>query len=161
MPISLKCNVCGMEFHPLKERHYISSAFADNDLKLYDSFDCPCCGCQVAVQQRKFRFTSIPEPIMRESHSVHVECCEAHNAQSGKVTLNFDSLDLAQTALNAILDFANKHDFVSIADINRIFGRTSGLYSRWGWNNLSKAKIVSTSNRYYISFPAICDRHIW
>ncbi len=59
----LKCKVCGTEFPAIKERHYIardngktglSSAFGSNDEeKIYDSFDCPMCGCQVVTQERK------------------------------------------------------------------------------------------------------------
>lgn len=59
----LKCKVCGTEFPAIKERHYIardngktglSSAFGSNDEeKIYDSFDCPMCGCQVVAQERK------------------------------------------------------------------------------------------------------------
>ena len=58
----LKCKICGKEFEANIERHYISS---DNDIKgltsvirkeevsLYDTFDCPSCGCQVIAQERK------------------------------------------------------------------------------------------------------------
>ena len=59
----LKCKICGIEFPAIKERHYIardngktglSSAFGSNDEeKIYDSFDCPMCGCQVVAQERK------------------------------------------------------------------------------------------------------------
>lgn len=59
----LKCKVCGTEFPAIEERHYIardngktglSSAFGSNDEeKIYDSFDCPMCGCQVVAQERK------------------------------------------------------------------------------------------------------------
>ena len=59
----LKCKICGTEFPAVKERHYVardngktglSSAFGSNDEeKIYDSFDCPICGCQVIAQDRK------------------------------------------------------------------------------------------------------------
>ena len=59
----LKCKICGTEFPAIKERHYIcrdggkirlSAAFGSNDEeKIYDSFDCPMCGCQVVAQDRK------------------------------------------------------------------------------------------------------------
>ena len=59
----LKCKICGTVFPAIKERHYIardngktglSSAFGSNDEeKIYDSFDCPMCGCQVVAQDRK------------------------------------------------------------------------------------------------------------
>lgn len=63
----LKCKICGTEFPAIKERHYIardngktglSSAFGSNDEeKIYDSFDCPMCGCQVVVQDRKRKYS--------------------------------------------------------------------------------------------------------
>lgn len=59
----LKCKVCGTEFPAVSERHYVardngktglSTAFGSNDEeKIYDSFDCPMCGCQVIAQDRK------------------------------------------------------------------------------------------------------------
>lgn len=59
----LKCNVCGCGFEPTAERHYISrdvcktgiaAAFAsDSEPKLFDTFDCPMCGCQYTTQERK------------------------------------------------------------------------------------------------------------
>ena len=59
----LKCKICGTEFPAIKERHYIcrdagkiglSAALGSKDEeKIYDSFDCPMCGCQVVAQDRK------------------------------------------------------------------------------------------------------------
>lgn len=59
----LKCKICGTEFPAVKERHYVardngkiglSSALGSKDEeKIYDSFDCPMCGCQVVAQDRK------------------------------------------------------------------------------------------------------------
>ena len=59
----VKCNICGYEFGAIKENHYISrdddkqgvmsSLVIRDERKLYDTFDCPCCGCQVVVQERK------------------------------------------------------------------------------------------------------------
>ena len=59
----LKCKICVTEFPAVEERHYIardngktglSSALGSNDEeKIYDSFDCPMCGCQVVAQDRK------------------------------------------------------------------------------------------------------------
>ncbi len=59
----LKCKICGCEFNAVKERHYISrdkgktglaTAFGSNpEYVLYDTFDCPDCGCQITVQERK------------------------------------------------------------------------------------------------------------
>lgn len=65
----LKCKICGTEFPAIKERHYIardngktglSATFSSNDEeKIYDSFDCPMCGCQVVVKERKRNFKEI------------------------------------------------------------------------------------------------------
>lgn len=59
----IECGVCGCEFEPTIERHYISrdegktgmsAAFGSNDeVKLYDTFDCHACGCQVIAKTRK------------------------------------------------------------------------------------------------------------
>lgn len=59
----LECKICGTKFPALKERHYTSrdegktglSAVleSNNEGKLYDTFDCPMCGCQVIAQGRK------------------------------------------------------------------------------------------------------------
>lgn len=58
----LKCKICGKEFEANLERHYISrdngkSGFSvlvsDYEVKLYDTFDCPACGCQLIAQERK------------------------------------------------------------------------------------------------------------
>ena len=61
-----KCNVCGRDFELLKSLHYISrngevvlsglSALAgskEDESTIYDSFDCPFCGCQNIIQERK------------------------------------------------------------------------------------------------------------
>lgn len=60
----IKCKICGTEFPPTKDKHYISrdngisggfnqSISGKHEEKLYDCFDCPHCGCQVIVQERK------------------------------------------------------------------------------------------------------------
>lgn len=59
----LECKVCGCKFNAVAENHYISrdngktglaSAFGINDEEgLYDTFDCPMCGCQVVAKERK------------------------------------------------------------------------------------------------------------
>lgn len=59
----LKCKVCGCEFNAITERHYIARdngksglavAFgSEPEERLHDAFDCPACGCQIIVQERK------------------------------------------------------------------------------------------------------------
>ena len=66
--MKIKCKVCGCEFNPIVERHYVSreqgkigiaAALGSNDeTKLFDTFDCPQCGCQIIVQQRKREYVA-------------------------------------------------------------------------------------------------------
>lgn len=58
----MKCTVCGFEFEPLLKNHYVSRdngetglsvAFKNSEETLYDTFDCPQCGCQHIAQKRK------------------------------------------------------------------------------------------------------------
>ena len=58
----LECKVCEFKFNAMLERHYItrdneknglSTVVLDTEAKIYDTFDCPNCGCQVIVQERK------------------------------------------------------------------------------------------------------------
>ena len=57
----IKCRVCGFEWTPTKEDHYIAredkmaTIFAKNpgETELYDAWDCPVCGAQFAVEGRK------------------------------------------------------------------------------------------------------------
>ena len=50
--LNLKCKVCGTEFPALKERHYISGRNLLGIPELYDTYDCPVCGCQSIAQSR-------------------------------------------------------------------------------------------------------------
>lgn len=58
----IKCKVCECEFIPEVKNHYVSrgeirtglSAIAGGaEENLYDTFDCPQCGCQNIVGERK------------------------------------------------------------------------------------------------------------
>lgn len=58
----LKCKICGKEFEANIVGHYVSrdcektgivEALSGNEARLFDTFDCPHCGCQVVVQERK------------------------------------------------------------------------------------------------------------
>ena len=57
----LKCKICGTEFPPVKDKHYVAR---ENEIvgglnQLSDGkeerkiYDCPMCGCQVIAQERK------------------------------------------------------------------------------------------------------------
>lgn len=61
----LKCKICGTEFPAIKEKHYIARdnnrtgavvVFAKDEEKTYDAYDCPMCGSQIIVQERKRNF---------------------------------------------------------------------------------------------------------
>lgn len=64
-----KCKICNKEFLLDKAIHYISrdngkiglsSAFgSEPEVKHYDTFDCPYCGCQNIMQERKRNFTEL------------------------------------------------------------------------------------------------------
>ena len=63
--IKIKCNICECEFIPEKDKHYISRDEIKTGLstvvggleeKMYDTFDCPQCGCQMVIQERKRAF---------------------------------------------------------------------------------------------------------
>ena len=58
----MTCIVCGRDFALIEEEHYVArdneqkgivNAIADKEGKLYDAFDCPHCGCQNILQERK------------------------------------------------------------------------------------------------------------
>lgn len=60
---NVKCNICGTEFHAIREKRYtardlrrtgvIAAIGPSDEPKQFDAFDCPECGCQVVVQERK------------------------------------------------------------------------------------------------------------
>lgn len=64
----LKCNVCSCEFNMIAEKHYIARnngqvgiavCFGTSEEEtLYDAFDCPQCGCQHIVQERKRTYST-------------------------------------------------------------------------------------------------------
>ena len=56
----LECKVCGCKFNATEERHYIArdnavngSFFGTSEPKIYDAYDCPSCGSQIVVKERK------------------------------------------------------------------------------------------------------------
>ena len=57
-----KCDVCGKEFDLKVEDKYVArddrksgmaAALSGKEETLYDAFDCPFCGCQNVIQERK------------------------------------------------------------------------------------------------------------
>lgn len=65
----IKCRVCGFEWTPTKEDHYVAredkmaTIFTKNpgETELYDAWDCPVCGAQFAVGDRKRTVEETPE----------------------------------------------------------------------------------------------------
>ena len=80
---NIKCKVCGTEFPAIRERHYISGDLTKTGLAvsfgstsepaLWDSYDCPNCGCQVHVPGRNRRYTN--PPIEDQGCPCRRECC--------------------------------------------------------------------------------------
>lgn len=78
----LECKICGCKFNAVEERHYISRdngksglavAFgSEPEEKLYDTFDCPSCGCQIAVQERKRIYTFAVKSVRRTKSNVRI-----------------------------------------------------------------------------------------
>lgn len=80
------CKVCGRDFPLIVEDHYVSkeagkigiAAIASGPAPiLWDSFDCPHCGCQNRMQQRN-RLTDIlgqDLPLEDEEEDEGDECC--------------------------------------------------------------------------------------
>lgn len=69
----IKCKVCGHDFDPVIDEHYVSrdngitgitEVVKHTEEKLYDTFDCPACGCQVIAQERKRQY--IPYSIKED-----------------------------------------------------------------------------------------------
>lgn len=61
----IKCKVCEYEFDAVRSGHYVTrddgkcglaAVRGGNENKTYDTFDCPICGCQVVVQERKRQY---------------------------------------------------------------------------------------------------------
>lgn len=57
------CDICGRKFKMMEDLHYVARdnkqlgvayiTSNNKEVKLYDAFDCPLCGCQNIVQERK------------------------------------------------------------------------------------------------------------
>lgn len=58
----IECEVCGCKFEPIACNHYIArqngergltTVISSQEVQLYDAFNCPQCGCQVVIKERK------------------------------------------------------------------------------------------------------------
>ena len=106
-----KCKICGKDFELNEEGHYIArdtekqtGAFAalvshDNESKLYDTFDCPFCGCQNIIQERKrcesIRAAEYVEEDQAEDEEEKEEQTEAEEGK-GCDSCRFESLEGAE-----------------------------------------------------------------
>ena len=58
----MECKICGKDFELKLDNHYVSrdnetngiiKAIKSEEENIFDTFDCPYCGCQNIIQQRK------------------------------------------------------------------------------------------------------------
>lgn len=71
------CKICGFEFFLHINNHYISrngertglaaAIGPESESKLFDTFDCPECGCQNVIQERKRKYPEIDDLEQEES----------------------------------------------------------------------------------------------
>lgn len=81
----VKCVVCNKDFELIKENRYtsrdegrkgISAIAGGSEETLYDTFDCPYCGCQNVMQKRRRSYINIKvaeEECVTESDFEEVE----------------------------------------------------------------------------------------
>ena len=101
----MECKICGKDFELKLDNHYIVrdeeiqrfgiasivGSSTEKESKLYDAFNCPYCGCQNVVQERKRGFismTSVGHPdevcfIKKESEEETEEEQEETEEESG------------------------------------------------------------------------------
>lgn len=71
------CKICGLGFSLQIENHYISrdverkglvaAIGPENESKLFDTFECPYCGCQNVIQERKRKYQDFDDLGKKES----------------------------------------------------------------------------------------------
>lgn len=70
----LACKGCGHKFEVTAKEHYIArddtpgGLIAPPEMTLYDAFDCPVCGCQIIVQERKRAFQECKTKVSKEEN---------------------------------------------------------------------------------------------
>ena len=71
----LKCKICGFDYSPMINEHYVSrdnsesgiaTAIKKTEGNLYDTFDCPVCGCQMIAQERKRVYNETIIEVIKE-----------------------------------------------------------------------------------------------
>jgi hypothetical protein len=100
----LKCKICECEFVPEKKEHYVSrdgvktgfsSLAAGMEADIYDTFDCPQCGCQNIVGDRK------RELYMGENIKEETKEPEEDIETAGRV-ISIDALDKMRTDIEQL-----------------------------------------------------------
>ena len=100
----LKCKICECEFVPEKKEHYISrdevkvgfsSLAGGMKGKFYDTFDCPQCGCQNVVGDRK------RELYMGENIKEETKESKEDIETAGRV-ISIDALDKMRTDIEQL-----------------------------------------------------------
>lgn len=101
----MKCFVCGSDFILNATDKYIvnvpasavSKALLGTNDKIFEAFDCPCCGCQNLVNER-FGAEELPviedDPSIEEHMCGGCNCCEKDDVNScGSHTKDRDGFD--------------------------------------------------------------------
>lgn len=153
----MKCKICGVDLILTKDNHYtafverdgFSSPFVigahrpDRKLVLYDCFDCPACGCQNIIQERKYTFD--PETYSEtEPNPVH--------------SVYFKSEREADKFLGRLKKTLQKTGFVSYWDYKSILNRPPRWEQGFGWTSLDGACVKQNANGWYLAMPAVTNR---
>lgn len=107
----MKCKCCSKEFEPKKEFHYISRDVAKTGLaalsggdetKLFDTFDCPNCGCQNVFGERKR--TAFVESALKaydgENIAVEIKDCKPLPSCFGRHDECWEDCELSGSCMN-------------------------------------------------------------
>lgn len=92
------CKVCGRDFPLIAEEHYTSRELALTGLahlaggtepKLWDTFDCPHCGCQNCLQQRNRLTDYLGRDLLLdyeedEENEESCDCCGSDDCKCNK-----------------------------------------------------------------------------
>ncbi len=74
----LRCKICGNELKPKINHHYVSrdagksgviTTLTKTEELIYDTFDCPVCGCQIIAQERKREIPQYIETLQEDNEN--------------------------------------------------------------------------------------------
>lgn len=72
----MKCNVCGKLFIPKNQNRYLTAEpktlanSFNGGGAIYDTFDCPHCGCQHRVAIRYNKYNTVEETEQKNEYSI-------------------------------------------------------------------------------------------